>query len=51
MTCATFFASGLMMAGCDVVTVQRPKAEDRIRAAAAGLMQQVGESATTTDDE
>lgn len=54
-----FFASGLIMAGCDVVTVQRamghssatvtlntyahlwPKAEDRTRAAAAGLMRQV----------
>lgn len=54
-----FFASGLISAGCDVVTVQRalghsqpsitlnvyaslwPKAEDRTRAAAAGLMADV----------
>lgn len=53
-----FFASGLIAAGCDVVTVQRamghasatttlntyawlwPKAEDRTRAAAAGLIEQ-----------
>ncbi|WP_310965076.1 tyrosine-type recombinase/integrase [Nocardioides terrisoli] len=51
-----FYASGLIAAGCDVVTVQHtlghssrsitlnadshlwPKAEDRIRSAAAGLM-------------
>jgi integrase len=56
-----FFASGLIMAGCDVVTVQRamghssatvtlntyahlwPKADDRTRSAAAGLMRQVGD--------
>jgi len=64
-----FFASGLIMAGCDVVTVQRamghssptvtlttyahlwPKAEDRTRAAAAGLMRQVRADAATAADE